>query len=120
GGRRSRPPRDPPRPGAPRPRRPRRVPRRGVRHRRRARGAGVTRVVVVGAGVTGLAPAWLARPGPRDEDGPADVDVTVVEAADRVGGKILTVPFDGLALDVGADAFLARRPEAARLARRLG
>lgn len=80
----------------------------------------MTRVVVVGGGVTGLATAWLARHGPRPGDGPADVDVTLVEAADRVGGKILTVPFDGLPLDVGADAFLARRPEAARLARRLG
>lgn len=69
------------------------------------------RVVVVGAGLTGLATAWRLRD---------DVEVTVLEAGDRVGGEILTVPFAGTRFDVGADAFLARQPEAERLARDAG
>ena len=77
------------------------------------------RVAVVGGGITGLATAWFLRHG--SEDGPpADLEVVLLEATDRVGGKIRSVPFDGVTLDVGADAFLARRPEAERLARRLG
>ncbi len=76
-----------------------------------ARGPSVHRVVVVGAGLTGLATAWRLRD---------DVDVTVLEASDRVGGEILTVPFAGARFDVGADAFLARQPEAERLARDAG
>lgn len=69
------------------------------------------RVVVVGAGLTGLATAWRLRD---------DVEVTVLESGDRVGGEILTVPFAGTRFDVGADAFLARQPEAERLARDAG
>lgn len=78
------------------------------------------RVGIVGGGITGLATAWFLRHGPRDDHAGGDVDVVLLEAADRLGGKIQSVPFAGHTLDVGADAFLARRPEAERLARRLG
>lgn len=77
------------------------------------------RVAVVGGGITGLATAWFLRHGTEGPSGPPP-EVVLLEASDRLGGKILSVPFDGLTLDVGADAFLARRPEAERLARRLG
>jgi len=72
------------------------------------------RVIVVGAGITGLTTAYrLVTDHP-------DLEVTVIEAADRVGGKILTTPFDGRPVDCGADAFLARVPEAVGLCRELG
>jgi oxygen-dependent protoporphyrinogen oxidase len=73
-----------------------------------------TRVAVVGAGVSGLATALaLADTG--------EVDVTVFEAADRVGGKISASAFAGVeGIDEGADAFLARVPEAVALAHRVG
>ena len=72
------------------------------------------RVAVVGAGISGLATALaLVDTG--------DVDVTVFEAADRVGGKINATPFAGVeGVDEGADAFLARVPEAVALAHRVG
>lgn len=72
------------------------------------------RVAVIGAGISGLATALdLAETG--------DVDVTVFEAADRVGGKITASAFAGVeGVDEGADAFLARVPEAVALARRVG
>jgi protoporphyrinogen/coproporphyrinogen III oxidase len=69
------------------------------------------RVAVVGAGLTGLATAWYLR---------HDAEVVVLEASDRVGGQIRTEPIGGGRLDVGADAFLARQPEAERLVRSLG
>ena len=71
-------------------------------------------IAVIGAGISGLATALtLADTG--------DVDVTVFEAADRVGGKIDSSPFAGVAdVDAGPDAFLARVPEAVALAHRVG
>ena len=72
-------------------------------------------VVVVGAGVTGLTTAHtlLAEP-----DAPR---VTVLEAADRTGGKIRTSSFAGLdAVDEAADAYLIRVPWVVDLVRELG
>jgi oxygen-dependent protoporphyrinogen oxidase len=70
-------------------------------------------VVVVGGGITGLAAAYhLMTLGVR---------VTLLEAADRLGGKIRTTPFAGLpAVDEGPDAYLTRVPFAATLAREVG
>ncbi|MDH6625662.1 oxygen-dependent protoporphyrinogen oxidase [Streptomyces sp. LBL] len=71
-----------------------------------------TRVVVVGAGIAGLAAAHrLLRRG---------VGVTVLEAADRVGGKLLPGEIAGARVDFGAESMLARRPEAVALAREVG
>ena len=72
------------------------------------------RVVVVGAGITGLTTALGIlddRPGAQ---------VVVLEAGDRDGGKILTAPFAGHPVDCAADAFLARVPDAIALCDRLG
>ena len=70
------------------------------------------RAVVVAAGISGLAAAHaLAVEGH---------DVTVLEAADRLGGKIRTSEFAGRRVDEGPDAFLARVPHAVELSRRLG
>ena len=76
------------------------------------------RLTVVGGGVTGLAAAWQAS-------AEQDVQVTVLESADRLGGKVRTSVLrtdDGaeLRLDEGADAFLARVPDAVELCRELG
>lgn len=74
-------------------------------------------VVVVGGGVTGLAAAWEASRRP-------DVDVTVLEASDRLGGKVRTstldLPTGPRTVDEGADNFLARVPDAVELCIELG
>lgn len=76
-------------------------------------------VAVVGAGVSGLAAAWELTGGAAGP-GPGTPRVVVLEATDRVGGKLRTVDVGGLAVDAGADGFLGRRPEAADLCRELG
>jgi len=68
---------------------------------------------VVGGGIAGLSAAWELS----QVDG---AHVTVHEAGDRLGGKIHTTPFAGLAVDEGADAFLLRVPWAMDLVRELG
>ncbi|WP_330281991.1 protoporphyrinogen oxidase [Streptomyces sp. NBC_00588] len=69
-------------------------------------------VVVVGAGIAGLAAAHrLLGRGAR---------VTVLEASERVGGKLLPGEIAGTRVDLGAESMLARRPEAVALAREVG
>ncbi|WP_375003252.1 protoporphyrinogen/coproporphyrinogen oxidase [Aeromicrobium sp. CTD01-1L150] len=70
------------------------------------------RVAVVGAGMAGLSAALDLRE--------AGVDVVVLEGADRVGGKLALGDVGGVRVDLGAEAMLARRPEAVDLARRVG
>ncbi|MBV8979773.1 MAG: protoporphyrinogen oxidase [Acidimicrobiia bacterium] len=70
------------------------------------------RVVVVGAGIAGLATAWYLQQ--------AGVDAVVLEASNRAGGKVRTRELDGVALDVGPDTFLGRTPWAVDLCRELG
>lgn len=95
----------------------------------------MSRLVVLGGGITGLAAAWEASHEQR-------VEVIVLESDERIGGKIRTSPIDdgvgsvsALAvndvadgellvgekvIDEGADAFLARVPDAVQLCRELG
>ena len=68
-------------------------------------------VVVIGAGLTGLATAWRLRDRAR---------VTVLEASSRLGGQVDTVTLTDAPFDVGADAFLVRQPHADRLVRDAG
>ncbi|MEU9136885.1 protoporphyrinogen oxidase [Streptomyces sp. NPDC048404] len=69
-------------------------------------------VVVVGGGIAGLAAAHrLLGRGAR---------VTVLEASDRLGGKLLAGEIAGVRVDLGAESMLARRPEAVDLAREAG
>jgi oxygen-dependent protoporphyrinogen oxidase len=73
---------------------------------------GTGHVVVIGGGIAGLAAAHrLLGRGAR---------VTVVEASDRVGGKLLPGEIAGARVDLGAESMLARRPEAVALAREVG
>jgi len=69
------------------------------------------RVAVVGGGITGLATAWFLRD---------TADVVLLEAADRLGGKIATSELAGVPVEAGPDTFLARVPEAADLCRAVG
>jgi oxygen-dependent protoporphyrinogen oxidase len=80
-------------------------------------GAGVTpgrNMAVVGGGIAGLSAAWeITSAAP-------DTHVVVLESDDRLGGKVHTGSIGGRAVDLGPDAFLARRPEAVALCRELG
>jgi oxygen-dependent protoporphyrinogen oxidase len=75
----------------------------------------VSGVVVVGAGITGLTAAYrlLAHDGERPE-------VVVLEAEDRVGGKIASATVGGVELEAGPDSLLGRKPWGVELCRELG
>ena len=77
------------------------------------------RVAVIGAGITGLAAAHALATTPQATTG--GLQITVIEADQRLGGKLHTSPFAGHpAIDEGPDAFLARLPWATALARAVG
>ena len=70
---------------------------------------------VVGGGISGLVAAYRLRVAA----GP-DATVTVFDPADRLGGVLRTERIGGQPLDVGAEAFVARRPEVPALLAELG
>lgn len=77
-----------------------------------ARSGGAARVVVVGAGVSGLVVARGLRA--------AGHEVTVLEAGPRVGGHVLTLDVAGRPVDVGAEALHMQVPAAAALVDEIG
>ncbi|MET9885584.1 protoporphyrinogen oxidase [Streptomyces sp. NPDC006430] len=75
-------------------------------------GQGVGHAVVIGGGISGLAAAHrLAEAGAR---------VTLLEASQRLGGKLRAGEIAGVPVDLGAEALFALRPEAVDLARAVG
>jgi oxygen-dependent protoporphyrinogen oxidase len=83
-------------------------------------------IAVIGAGIAGLAAAWelvtSLDPALGTGGGPrrGRPRVLVLDADDRVGGKLAATEFAGRTVDLAADAFLARRPEATELCEQLG
>ncbi len=69
---------------------------------------GPPHVAVVGAGIAGLAAAFFLRDIP--------CRVTVLDGAPQLGGKLAVSEIAGVAVDEGAEALLARRPEGTGLA----
>jgi oxygen-dependent protoporphyrinogen oxidase len=76
------------------------------------------RVIVVGAGVSGLATAHALLRGSGPDAPP--IDLTVFEASGRAGGKLRTIEVGGLPVEAGADSFVVRKPWAVDLCRELG
>jgi len=76
------------------------------------------RLVVVGAGISGLAAAHRAVERAREQGRP--LELTVLEGADRVGGTIQTEQRDGFLVECGPDSFLSEKPWALALCQRIG
>jgi len=70
------------------------------------------RVLVVGGGITGLAAAWEAVQRGHG--------VTLLEAGERLGGKVWTEHADGYLIEHGPDSFVSYRPAGLQLAHELG
>jgi protoporphyrinogen/coproporphyrinogen III oxidase len=70
---------------------------------------------VVGGGISGLTAAYRLRAALGDE-----ASVTLFDPADRLGGVLRTEQVGGVPMDVGAEAFVVRRPEMPALLDELG
>ena len=76
------------------------------------------KLVVIGGGIAGLAAAHRAVELARDRRLP--LDLTLLEARDRLGGTIASERVDGFLVEAGPDSFLSEKPWALALCRRLG
>ena len=75
------------------------------------------RLVVVGGGITGLAAAHHALELARERR--IALELTLVEARERLGGTIATERAGGFLIEAGPDSFLSEKPWALALCRRL-
>jgi oxygen-dependent protoporphyrinogen oxidase len=76
------------------------------------------KLVVVGGGIAGLAAAHRAVELARERG--VTLDLTLLEARERLGGTIETQRADGFLVEGGPDSFLSEKPWALALCRRLG
>lgn len=77
-------------------------------------------MAVIGGGIAGLAAAWELSGEGGEKTASGTIKVVVFESGSSFGGKLKTAPFGGREVDLGPDAFVARRPEALALCRELG
>lgn len=76
------------------------------------------KIVIVGGGITGLSAAYYLK---REiEAGQLPYEIKLLEASDRLGGKIHTVQDHGFTMEKGADSFLARKESGMKLVESLG
>lgn len=78
----------------------------------------MSRIVVVGAGISGLAAAHQLRR--QATEAGRNVEVLVLEEQDQVGGKVRTVAEAGYLCETGVQAFLDNSPPTLELAEALG
>ena len=76
------------------------------------------RAVIIGGGITGLTAAYYMQKEVREKNLP--LEVLLVEASPRLGGKMQTYKQDGYVIERGPDSFLERKTSAARLAKEVG
>jgi oxygen-dependent protoporphyrinogen oxidase len=78
----------------------------------------IKRVVIIGAGITGLSAAYrFSELYDKQKD---KLTVTLFDARDRLGGVIHTIKREGFLIDSGPDNFVTAKPWAMALSRRLG
>jgi protoporphyrinogen/coproporphyrinogen III oxidase len=76
------------------------------------------KVIIIGGGITGLTAAYYLQKQAAQQNLP--IEVKLVEASHRIGGKLQTVVKDGYIIERGPDCFVARKQSATRLAKEVG
>ncbi|GGH87420.1 oxygen-dependent protoporphyrinogen oxidase [Pullulanibacillus pueri] len=75
-------------------------------------------VAIVGGGITGLSSAFHVYRLAQEKG--QKVKITLLEATNRVGGKVQTEKREGFVIERGPDSFLKRKPEGLELVDLLG
>ena len=71
------------------------------------------RVAIIGGGIAGLAAAYELE---KARAAGADVEYTLFEARDRLGGSLASETVNGIVLERGPDSFLSEKPAGASCA----
>jgi oxygen-dependent protoporphyrinogen oxidase len=77
----------------------------------------MTRIAIIGGGISGLAAAYALE---QDRRAGVDVDYVLYESSTRLGGVLRTEYIDGCVVEAGPDSFITEKPWAADLSRALG
>ncbi|WP_010093687.1 protoporphyrinogen oxidase [Ornithinibacillus scapharcae] len=75
-------------------------------------------IVIIGGGITGLSAAFYLQKEIKDKNLP--YQLKLVEASDRLGGKIITYKRDGFTIERGPDSIIARKKPGMKLVEELG
>jgi oxygen-dependent protoporphyrinogen oxidase len=78
----------------------------------------MTRIAILGGGISGLAAAFALDERRRDQS--ARVEFVLYESSSRLGGVLHTEHIDGCTVEAGPDSFLTEKPWALDLCRELG
>src|SRR5690625_3832620 len=79
---------------------------------------GKKKIAIVGGGITGLSAAYYLKK--EIEANQLQYEVKLLEASDRLGGKIYTVRDHGFTMEKGADSFIARKVPRIQMVESLG
>ncbi len=76
------------------------------------------RIVIIGAGISGLSTAYAIERGAAAAG--LEIETTVLEKKDRIGGKIWSIKEEGYLCEWGPNGFLDNKPMTLELCDRLG
>ncbi|MGB7601873.1 MAG: NAD(P)-binding protein, partial [Candidatus Sulfotelmatobacter sp.] len=76
----------------------------------------MTRIAIIGGGISGLAAAFTLEEPCRS----GTFDYTLYESSSTLGGVLRTEHIDGCIVEAGPDSFITEKPWAANLCRALG
>jgi protoporphyrinogen/coproporphyrinogen III oxidase len=78
----------------------------------------IKKVAIIGGGIAGLTAAYYLQKLIQEKKLP--LEIKLIEASHRLGGKMQTVIRDGFTIERGPDSFLARKTSMIRLAKEVG
>jgi protoporphyrinogen/coproporphyrinogen III oxidase len=78
----------------------------------------MTRIAIVGGGISGLSAAFAIEEHRRQAG--ADIEYVLYESSPRLGGVLRTERIDGCLVEAGPDSFVSEKPWASDLARAIG
>ncbi|KZE38664.1 protoporphyrinogen oxidase [Bhargavaea cecembensis] len=76
------------------------------------------RFIVIGGGITGLSAAHRLNKLAGESE--QDIQITLIEAEERLGGKLWTLQEDGFIMEAGADSIVSRHEAVGKLVEELG
>ena len=76
------------------------------------------KVIIIGGGISGLSAAWLLRD--KAAGAGIELDITLLEKEQRVGGKIWSIREEGYICEWGPNGFLDSKPQTLDLCRAIG
>ena len=75
------------------------------------------KIIIVGGGIAGLAAAYRIQ---EEIAQGASIECVLLDSAEKFGGKISTLRFDGFIVERGPDSFISQKPHAIELCRKIG